>query len=261
MIQRFTKQQKIMKGDITAARKTITCNYDTHWHEFYEIEIILSGEGTYTVDGVEYPIKKGMLFFMSPFNFHSVKTMEADIYNIMFMGEICNKDLLYKASLSKSGSGIMLGGSDLEIISSFASELEQAEKKGNSEYMSYLLNTVLAKICTLSKSHDESGLTKLQKGVLYIHQNFRNGITLSDVAATLNVTPSYMSRIFTENLGVTFKQYLNEIRYNYAMRLLMHSDMSSTEICFESGFNDYSNFSRSFKKKFGVSPGEFRNAK
>lgn len=138
MIQRFTKQQKIMKGDITASRKTITCNYNTHWHEFYEIEIILSGEGTYTVDGVEYPIKKGMLFFMSPFNFHSVNTTESDIYNIMFMGEICNKDLLYKTSLSKSGSGIMLGGKDLDIICSFADELEDAEKKR--QYRVYVIS-------------------------------------------------------------------------------------------------------------------------
>ena len=259
MIQRFTKQQKIMKGDITASKKSITQNFDTHWHEFYEIEIILSGEGTYTVDGVEYPIKKGMLFFMSPFNFHSVKTINSDIYNIMFMGEMCDKDLLYKASLSKSGAGIMLDSSDLSIISTFVDEMTVAEKKGNSEYMLYLLNTILSKICTLSAKGGNNELTKLQKSVLYIHQNFRAGITLSDVARVLNVTPSYMSRIFTENLGITFKQYLNEIRYNYAMRLLIHSDMSSIEICYESGFNDYSNFSRSFKKKFGVSPGTFRN--
>ncbi len=259
MIQRFTKQQKIMKGDISASRKIISCNYDTHWHEFYEIEIVISGEGTYTVDGVEYPIKKGMLFFMSPFNFHSVKTINCDIYNIMFMGEMCDKNLLYKASLSKSGAGIMLDGKDLSVIGGFVDEMELAEKKGNLEYIIQLLNTILAKICTLSKADGVTELTKLQKGVLFIHKNFRTGITLGDVAKTLNVTPSYMSRIFTESLGITFKQYLNEIRYNYAMRLLMHSDMSATEICYESGFNDYSNFSRSFKKKFGISPGQFRN--
>jgi AraC-like DNA-binding protein len=239
---------------------TSTADYPLHWHEFYEIEIILSGEGTYTVDGVEYPIKKGMLFFMSPFNFHSVKTINSNIYNIMFMGEMCDKDLLYKASLSKSGAGIMLDGNDLSVISSFVDELENAEKKGNSEYMLYLMNTILAKICTISSKGANTELSKLQKGVLYIHQNFRSGITLTDVADVLNVTPSYMSRIFTESLGVTFKHYLNDIRYNYAMRLLVHSDMSATEICFESGFNDYANFSRSFKKKFGVSPGQFRNS-
>ena len=259
MIQSFTKQQKIMTGDIAARRKTVRCNYKTHWHEFYEIEIVMSGDGTYTVDGIDYPIKKGMLFFMSPFNFHSVKTTGCDIYNIMFMGEICDKNFLYNASFLKSGAGIMLDEKDLAAIENFADEMVCAEKRGNIEYTTQLLNTVLAKICTLSKSDANTELTKLQKGVFFIHQNFRSGITLSDVAKTLNVTSSYMSKIFSDSLGITFKQYLNKIRYNYAMRLLMHSDMSVTEICYESGFNDYSNFSRNFKKKFGVSPGQFRN--
>lgn len=49
-------------NNIGASKKRINGDYSIHWHDFYEIEFILDGSGTYIIDGIDYPIKKGMLF-------------------------------------------------------------------------------------------------------------------------------------------------------------------------------------------------------
>ena len=63
MIKCLTKTDSISACDITASQKIITGNYSTHWHEFYEIELIISGRGTYVIDGNCYKIKKRYAFF------------------------------------------------------------------------------------------------------------------------------------------------------------------------------------------------------
>jgi len=60
-------------------------------------------------------------------------------------------------------------------------------------------------------------------------------------------------------MNTTFKEYLTSLRLDYAAKLLIISDFSSTEICYTSGFNDFSSFSRAFKKKFFISPSEYRS--
>jgi len=67
-----------------------------------------------------------------------------------------------------------------------------------------------------------------------------------------------MSSLFVKESGINFKEYLSTIRLDYARKLLEFSDMSVTDICFESGFNDYANFERSFKRKYNISPRQHR---
>ena len=59
MIDRYTRLQKIADGTMKVKEKTIY-DYPTHWHEFYEIELILSGSGSYVIDGVERKIEKNI---------------------------------------------------------------------------------------------------------------------------------------------------------------------------------------------------------
>ena len=102
-MERFTRENNISDGIISASKKRINGSFVTHWHEFYEIEYILSGSGTYTIDGHEYPIRPGMIFFMTPVNFHSVNALDAEIYNIMFSGSACN-EIYLSALLKNSGT-------------------------------------------------------------------------------------------------------------------------------------------------------------
>ena len=257
MIDRYTKLQKIKNGKIMVKEKTIT-GYPTHWHEFYETELILSGNGSYIIDGIERKIEKNMLFFMTPVNFHRVITEGSQVITLMFMGEVCDKNMLFRLSSVFNTDSVSLSDEDAAYLAAVMHELNLASSENDDEYSFHLLNSILGKLCRLTNNHNHGCLSKVQTAMLFIQNNFRNDIGLSDIAAAAGVTDSYMSSIFLKECGMNFKDYLCGIRYDYAKKMLEFSDMTVTDICFESGFNDYANFERGFKKNFGISPREYR---
>ena len=92
----------------------------------------------------------------------------------------------------------------------------------------------------------------------YIFQNFSEKVTLREAAQIANMNPSAFSRFFKRINKKTFSNYLIEVRLGYACKLLLEHDMSISSICFESGFNNVSNFNRQFKLKKDYSPSEYK---
>ena len=257
MIDRYTRFLKIKNGKIMVKEKHIS-SYPTHWHEFYEIELIISGSGSYIIDGVERKIEKNMLFFMTPVNFHKVITEDSQVITLMFMGEVCDSDMLFKLSSVFNSDSVLLSDSDAQYLATVMHELNLASSENDDEYSFFLLNSILGKICRLNNTRKRGCMSRVQQAMHYIQNNFRNDITLSDIAREAAVTPAYMSSVFLKECGVNFKEYLSTIRYDYAKKLLEYSNMTVTDICFESGFLDYANFERHFKKRFSVSPTQYR---
>ena len=83
-------------------------------------------------------------------------------------------------------------------------------------------------------------------------------ISLDDVSRVVNISPYYFSKIFKEESGSTFIEYLTGIRIERAKDLLTNSDKSMKEICSMCGYTDPNYFSRSFKKNVGVTPTEYK---
>jgi AraC-like DNA-binding protein len=104
---------------------------------------------------------------------------------------------------------------------------------------------------------------KLDKIYEYVFKNFSNPIGSKEVAQIANMNTSAFSRFFKRMHRKTFTQYLNEIRIGYACKLLLERKFNISEICYESGFNNISNFNRQFRKIKEMSPKEYaqRHAK
>lgn len=98
----------------------------------------------------------------------------------------------------------------------------------------------------------------IKKSLKFIHANFSKDISLDDVSYEVDVTPYYFSRLFKEEIGVNFIEYVTNLRINKAKELLANEDFSMKEICMEVGYADPNYFSRTFKKREGVSPSEYR---
>ena len=94
----------------------------------------------------------------------------------------------------------------------------------------------------------------------YIDDNFAKDISLDDVSRKVNISPYYFSKIFKEEVGLSFIEYLTNIRIEKAKELLTESDMSMKEICGACGYTDPNYFSRSFKKNVGVTPTEYKES-
>lgn len=99
---------------------------------------------------------------------------------------------------------------------------------------------------------------RLQAIESYIHQNFRTGVSLNEVAGYFYLTPQYMSRFFKQNLGVNFVDYLNNIRLSSAVDEMLDTDETITKIAFNSGFPNLAAFNRVFVEKYSISPHKYR---
>lgn len=91
----------------------------------------------------------------------------------------------------------------------------------------------------------------------YIHKNFQDNISLSKVAKEVGVNSSYLSRIFTKEVGCNFMDYLARIRLEAALEYMTNSNMKIYEIAEKVGYNNAEHFSRMFKKVYGKSPREY----
>jgi two-component system response regulator YesN len=98
----------------------------------------------------------------------------------------------------------------------------------------------------------------ISKAVNYINSNYNYEITMEQVANHVSVSSYYFSKIFKEIIGENYIDYVTKIRMNKAKEILLRTDNTIKEICFEVGYNDPNYFSRAFKKSVGVSPSEFK---
>lgn len=99
---------------------------------------------------------------------------------------------------------------------------------------------------------------RVQKVKQYINDHYTEQLKLADMASLVGMTPVAFCRFFRVRTGRTLSEYIIDIRLGYAARALVDTSNSISEICYECGFNNLSNFNRTFKAKRGITPREFR---
>jgi len=122
-----------------------------------------------------------------------------------------------------------------------------------SRHPSYRLLSSSGFVNSFRKSDNEN----LDRIYEYIFKNFNTPIHSKDVAEVAHMNASAFSRFFKRVHRKTFTRYLNEIRVGYACKLLMENKNSVSSVCYESGFNNISNFNRQFKSIVGMSPSDY----
>ncbi|MCR4756691.1 MAG: AraC family transcriptional regulator [Butyrivibrio sp.] len=92
----------------------------------------------------------------------------------------------------------------------------------------------------------------------YISEHFAENISLESIATYAGFSKYHFERIFSEYAGMTFYQYLQQMRINYAQTLLSNPELSITDISYQAGFASCTAFTRAFKKSTGYPPSQFR---
>ncbi len=111
---------------------------------------------------------------------------------------------------------------------------------------------------SFAHSDEGSDSRRVLKIRQYINTHYKEPIRLEELAELVGMTPVALSRFFKIRSGKTISDYLIDIRLGFAARLLADTTNSISEICYDCGFNNLSNFNRIFKKKKGCTPKEFR---
>jgi AraC-like DNA-binding protein len=125
-----------------------------------------------------------------------------------------------------------------------------------------------ARFVSLVGGEPQRGLTRVSardrqratRAALFLEANAHTAIALDDLAQHAQLSPFHLLRLFSRVLGVSPHQYLVRTRLRQAARLLTERERSVTDIAYQVGFGDLSNFVRTFTRAAGVSPGQFRRA-
>ncbi len=112
---------------------------------------------------------------------------------------------------------------------------------------------------TIVNSDNLSEASIIESAKDYINKNYSSPISLSIIAEHLSISPSYLSNLFHETVGISYIKYLTELRLNEACVLLRHKrNMTIEQITISVGYLSVKHFSYVFKKKYGMTPGQYR---
>lgn len=132
----------------------------------------------------------------------------------------------------------------LQLLDTLAAHVDEAH---------VLSSSVFAKVELLSESR------RVRKVQHYVMEHYKETIRLQQMADLVGMAPTAFSRFFRMRMGRTFSDFLIDTRIGAATRYLVDTSMSVSEICYQSGFNNISNFNRIFLRKKGCSPTTFRD--
>jgi len=238
-----------------------------HAHDFYELEIVAGGQVKTVLNGKEYTVGCGTVFFLSPADFHEYKYESGfDLYNIQFTSEAVSSSVLER--LIDIGANKFTPPSDRfdEICSLFFVMRGRINGAEDDEILTRLLESIILILmkeanpaCALKTSGtpDES----IQRAMMYIHSHFKETPLLSEVAEAVHLNPNYFCTKFHEYTGKTYKEYLRGIKLRYARRLIIATSLPMIDIAETCGYLTQSHFNREFKEHYGTSPFAMRKNK
>jgi AraC-like DNA-binding protein/mannose-6-phosphate isomerase-like protein (cupin superfamily) len=106
----------------------------------------------------------------------------------------------------------------------------------------------------------EAGLSKVERMACFVAQRYRERITVRDIARIVGLHPNYAMALFQKTFGNTLVSYLTQHRVSHAQRLLVTSNLTMTEVAFDSGFNSLSRFNEAFRRICGCAPRDYRRS-
>ena len=125
--------------------------------------------------------------------------------------------------------------------------------------VSALLNWILLHApITRKENTGSSPQILVEKAKIIIHNEYASDLTLQSIAAQLFVNPCYLSTVFHQVSGVTFRTYLKNTRLQHARRLLTQTNHLITDIAMQTGFNSTAYLISTFRKEYGITPNAYR---
>ena len=239
---------------------------ELHSHEFYEIELTISGVAEEYVNGDHFIKKRGTATVCTPMDFHSFSVSEdMDIVNILF-SDRCLPEGISNQIFSKDTQRVFVLSeektNDLISLSKILDSIKNYNQTSKEELSKSVLDTILLILLSVYDSNEykikEGKMTDIEIALHYIDLHFAENPPASAVAQAIGKSPNYFSKYFKKCTGLYYINYLNARKVESAEMLLRTSDMSITDICYNCGFNSFSNFLRVFKNIKGVRPGEYR---
>lgn len=256
-----------------------TFNFPLHFHEEYELNLIINAPGAKRIvgDNVEV-IDEIELVLVGPnlshvWLTHNCKSdaitevtiqWHKDLFDDKFLKR--NQLSFIKKMLERSARGILFPKETAQLLAPRLLAINELQGFDSVLELMSILHTlstsrsmrILSDVVLNNDQILNFNSRRIDKAFEFMNNNFQKPVTLKDLAKLVNMTDVSFSRFIKKRTGNTFIDTMNEIRLGNATRMLIETTHSIAEISYDCGFNNISNFNRIFKKKKHCTPKEFR---
>ncbi|MCY7352755.1 MAG: AraC family transcriptional regulator [Cytophagaceae bacterium] len=256
-----------------------------HFHPEFEIMLVQEGAGMRFVgDSMERFQPGDLVLFGSgiPHLFRSDQTYyekDSDLisraivvyFKENFLGESfweLPQVTPLKKLLALAKRGIRFTGASRDALAQQIKRLDE-EKNGISRIIDLLsiLNRMadsrefeLLSSTVFTKSSDEKECERMNRVYQFIIDNYTRNPSLEEVSGVANLSVTAFCRYFKSHTNKTYTQFLNEIKIGNACKLLIDKELSISQICYETGFNNFTHFNGQFKRIVGSTPKQYQHA-
>lgn len=243
--------------------------YASHLHRQAELIVVLDGTLTVTVEQRTYTLPAGEGVLVFPNRIHSLNTEKSSrILLCIFDSDFCHsfrplfrdnavKPVFHMDQLSPHSHVALEGLLNLTGEFKRGADIPESVILHSQGYLTLLLTDIFDAL-SLGSQSEYTDLELEQQLLLYIDSHYTDNLTLTLLSREFGVSPFRLSRIFSEKLYISFPQYVNSRRLEYAADLLTDTSLSVTRIALDAGFGSTRTFFREFRKRYGSTPGEYR---
>ncbi len=269
-----------------STRQDCLPNINNRWHYHSESELIYFHKGSgmqFVGDSIKRFEQSNIVLLGSNLphywkfdNDNHLKQMNGNPYSTVihfsedFWGQTflnVPENKIIKHTLNNAKRGIQISAEKEPVIGELIEQIVSAE--GHTRII--LLMEVLALIGSSSSgkllssvgfkcNFDEGDKYRIKLIYDYSFANFKDKILLEEIAAIANLTPNSFCRYFKAKTSKTYLQFVTEIRISHACKLLLEDEISIKQICYESGFNNFSSFHSAFKLITGKTPLSYKQS-
>lgn len=224
---------------------------------FHLIHYVYSGKGKLYTENKTYEINAGQFFIIYP---HQNSYYAADTKDPWFYGWLEFDGRL--AERLVSNAGFTHENHVLNDIGNVGKSLKKLIDTGWCEY-SELMSMVWAFFAEMTKNNEKYNPSEHLKDYIsetenYIMSRIHAPVSVSEIANYLNIDRSHLSRIFKKEKGISPKQYISALKLDIAAQNLKKSEITVKEAALSIGYTNQAEFSKAFKKRFGILPSEWR---
>lgn len=250
-------------------------SYHYNWHRELELMILLRGEIEVCSDGVRRVLTPGDVILINSNKGHATLAHEPDSVAMVlhldpefFHDYYDNIEYLFFDCYSTDESKyekqfIQIRAYLSEMILSYNKQTPELKLLFESAFYSLLHTIVLnfppKEIQATAYLSSKNRFDSIEKIVRYIDNNYKEKITLEDLAKVSQYNRNYVSQLFKSHLGINFYDYLTRIRLREATLELGRTDKAISEIALSNGFSDIKAFNSAFRSNFGKTPTDYRN--
>jgi len=276
---KFTARQYMVKNDFEFfhTKDELPPNVEYHNHDFYEIFFYMSGRVTYIIEGKFYRLKPGDIILINNKELHRTIIEGGESYERIVLWvkpdyvtnlntDSTDLTMCFESSARKKYNLLRPDTETMAYLKTIVQKLEKAYY--NSGFGSEVLKNAYINelIVYLNKAYlytkdeeievDIEYNQKISNIIKYINTNLESELTLEKLSAQFYISKYHLLREFKKYTGFTIHRFIQKKRLIMA-RMLLKENVKVSEVSMLCGFGDYSNFIRTFKREYGISPKVF----